>query len=152
MLEFHPVGESSIAVFAYLYLQHLPREIRELLSEDDLADVRVIAEKAGRLVAMHVLQGHDSCAAFAADEYLEAPDFVAVTQGAWRKKVKNPWQLQQPKQKSQGPHIDLRWKGQDQAASLKTSMCSYYGRFGKQAHYCEEGCTWPGNYVAGALF
>jgi hypothetical protein len=33
-------------------LQRLPGEIRVLLSEDDLADMRAIAEKADRLIAM----------------------------------------------------------------------------------------------------
>jgi hypothetical protein len=35
MLEFCPVGESSTAIFVYLFLQRLPREIHVLLSEDD---------------------------------------------------------------------------------------------------------------------
>jgi hypothetical protein len=33
MLEFCPIGESSFAVYAYLYLQRLPREICVLLSK-----------------------------------------------------------------------------------------------------------------------
>ncbi len=54
MLEFCPAGESSTAVFAFLFLQRLPQEIRVLLSEDDPADMSAIAEKADRLIAMHV--------------------------------------------------------------------------------------------------
>jgi hypothetical protein len=61
MLEYCPTGESTTAV-SYLFLQRLPREIRVLLSEDDPADVRAIADKADRLIAMHVPQGHESCA------------------------------------------------------------------------------------------
>jgi hypothetical protein len=38
MLKFCPAGESATAVFGYLFLQHLPREIRVLLSEDNPAD------------------------------------------------------------------------------------------------------------------
>jgi hypothetical protein len=53
MLEYCPAGESTTAVFAFLYLQRLPREIRVLLSEDDPANIRAIAEKADRLIAMH---------------------------------------------------------------------------------------------------
>jgi hypothetical protein len=44
MLEYCPAGESATAVFAYLFLQRLPREIRVLLSEDDPADMRAIAD------------------------------------------------------------------------------------------------------------
>jgi hypothetical protein len=54
MLEYCPAGESSTAVFAFLFLQRLPREIRVLLSEDDPADMRAIADNADRLIAMHV--------------------------------------------------------------------------------------------------
>jgi hypothetical protein len=50
-----------------LYLQRLPQEIHVLLSEDDPADMQAIVEKADRLIAMHVPQGHDACAAVSAD-------------------------------------------------------------------------------------
>jgi hypothetical protein len=39
-----------------------------LISEDDPADMRVIAEKAARLITMHVPKGPDSCTTVAADE------------------------------------------------------------------------------------
>jgi hypothetical protein len=72
MLEFCPAGELSAAVFAFLFLQRLPQEIRVLLSEDDPANMRAIAEKDDRLIAMHVPQSHDSCAVVAAAEQLDA--------------------------------------------------------------------------------
>ncbi len=56
---------------AFLYLQRLPQEIHVLLSEDDPADMRDIVEKADRLIAMHVPQGHDAHATVAADEKQE---------------------------------------------------------------------------------
>ncbi len=43
MLEFCPEGESSTAVFAFLFLQRLPREIRVLLSEDGPANMPRLA-------------------------------------------------------------------------------------------------------------
>jgi hypothetical protein len=46
----------------------LPREIRVLLSEDNPANMRAIAEKADRLIAMHVPQSQDTCAAVAAED------------------------------------------------------------------------------------
>jgi hypothetical protein len=72
MLEFCPAGELSTAVFAFLFLQRLPQEIRVLLSEDDPANMRAIAEKDDRLIAMHGPQSHDSCAVVAAAEQLHA--------------------------------------------------------------------------------
>jgi hypothetical protein len=61
MLEYCPAGKSATAVLAYLFLQRLPREICVLLSEDDPADMLAIADKADRLIAMYVPQGHDAC-------------------------------------------------------------------------------------------
>jgi hypothetical protein len=55
-----------------LVLQHLPREIHILLLEDDPVDMRAIAEKANRLIDMHVPQSHDSCTAVAANVQLNA--------------------------------------------------------------------------------
>ncbi len=93
MLEYCPVGKLTTAVFAYLLLQQLPREIRMLLSEDDPADVRVITDKADRLIAMHVPQDHDTCAAIAGSEDSDPGKLVAATQGARRKKFKLPCAL-----------------------------------------------------------
>jgi hypothetical protein len=85
MLEYFPAGELATTVFAYLFLQCLPQDIRVLLSEDDLADMRTIADKADRLIAMHVPQGHDACATvLAVDE--QEQDLVASTGGARRNK------------------------------------------------------------------
>jgi hypothetical protein len=92
MLEFCLAGESSTAVFAFLFLQHLPRQIWVLLSEDDPADMRVITEKAVRLIEMHVLQSHESCAAVAAEPRLEEPCVVAAAQAARSRKGKRPQQ------------------------------------------------------------
>jgi hypothetical protein len=86
MLEVCPAGESSTAVFAYLFLQRLPREIRVLLSEDDPADMRAITDKADRLIAMHVPQGHDACAAVAGLDQDLDQDLVAATSGAKRRR------------------------------------------------------------------
>ncbi len=97
MLEFCPAGELATAVFDYLFLQRLPREIRVLLSEDDPADMRAIADKADCLIAMHVPQGHDACAAIAGFD--QDQDLLAATGGARRKKkvlaARQPQQQQQ---------------------------------------------------------
>ncbi len=89
-LEYFSAGESTIAVFAYLFLLRLPWEIPVLLSEDNPADMQEIADKANRLTAMHVPQGHYACPAVAADEDLDVSNLVATTQGVRRKKFKLP--------------------------------------------------------------
>jgi hypothetical protein len=143
MLEFCPAGESSTAVFAFFFLQRLPREIRVLLSEDDPADMRAITDKADRLIAMHVPQLHDTCTTVAADDRLEEPGVVAAAQAAGGRLSKGH---KRPPQKTPlGRRIDLSKRGQEQAAGLRTSMCYYHTKFGEQAKFCEEGCVWPEN-------
>ncbi len=146
MLEYCPAGKSATAVFAYLFLQRLPGEIRVLLSEDDPADVRAIADKADRLIAMHVPQGHDACAPITGSEDSDPGKLVAATQGARRKKFKLPTaQRPQQQQKNQGQRQDAPRRPQSQQGSLRTSMYFYHAKYGKQAKYCEEGCLWPEN-------
>jgi hypothetical protein len=143
MLEFCPAGESSTAVFAFLFLQRLPCEIRVLLSEDDPADMRAIADKADRLIAMHVPQSHDTCAAVAADDRLEESGMVVAAQASKGRRGKGH---KRPPQKAPlGRRIDLSKRGQEQAAGLCTSECYYHAKFGEQAKFCEEGCVWPEN-------
>jgi hypothetical protein len=75
-------------VFAYLFLQCLPRVIRVLLFEDDPADMQAIADKVDQLIAMHVPQEHYACATVATAKDLDVSDLVAATQGARWKKFK----------------------------------------------------------------
>jgi hypothetical protein len=145
MLKFCPAGESSTAVLAFLYLQQLPSEIRVLLSEDDPADMQAIAEKADRLIAMHVPQSHDACAAASADISPEEADVVATMEGTRSCKGKASQRPQRPQQQSLGRRIDLAKKGQEQNHPLSTSMCFYYAKFGEQTKYCQKGCVWPEN-------
>jgi hypothetical protein len=50
-------------LFFYFFLQRLPGEFRVLLSEEDPKDIRRIAEKADKLVTLHVPQLHDTIVA-----------------------------------------------------------------------------------------
>ncbi len=143
MLEFCPAGESSTTVFAFLFLQRLPRKIWVLLSEDDPANMRAIADKADRLIAMHVPQSHDTCAAVAADDRLEEPGVVAAAQASGNRRGKGHKRL--PQRPPLSHRIDLSKRGQEQVAGLRTSMRYYHAKFGEQAKFCEEGCSWPEN-------
>jgi hypothetical protein len=74
MLECCPAGESTTALFAYLFLQRLLRESCVLLSKEDLADTQAIADKADWLISLHILQGHNVCTA---DEDFDASKLEA---------------------------------------------------------------------------
>jgi hypothetical protein len=147
MLEFCPAGEATTAVFAFLFLQRLPREIRALLSEDGPADMRAIAKKADRLIAMHVPQSHESCTAVAAEDVADDSDVVAALQGARSRREKGHKRPLQPppQQKALGHRFDISKKSQEKGMPLRTSMCYYHAKFGEQAKYCQEGCVWPEN-------
>jgi hypothetical protein len=97
------------------------------------------------LIAIHVPQTHDACAAVAVEDQPEGLDLVAATQGAWNRKGKGTKRPQQPHQKALGRHIDLSKRRQEQGHSLRTSVCFYHAKLREQAKYCEEGCVWPEN-------
>jgi hypothetical protein len=109
----------ATAVFAYLFLQHLPSEILVLLSEDDPVGMRAVADTANRLISLHSPQGHDACAAIAGKDDQDF-DLVAGTLGAKHKKLripvpKRPQHQQQAGSGQQGgPHSRV----QDQTYSL----------------------------------
>ncbi len=118
-----------------------------LLSEDDPANMRAIAEKADWLIAMHVPQSHDACAAVAADDSSEDAEVVAALQGAQSRKDKSSRHPQQAphQQKELRRRIDLTKKGSEPGRSFCTSMCHYHAKFGERARHCQEGCAWPEN-------
>jgi hypothetical protein len=61
MLELCPRGEEGSTFF--FFLQRLPREIRVQLADENPADLRVVADKADKLEALHSPQSHDMVAA-----------------------------------------------------------------------------------------
>ncbi len=140
MLEFCLAAELASTVITFLYLQRLPQEISVLLSEDDPGEMRPIAKKADRLIAMHVPQSHNACAAVAAKVPSEELDMVAALQEARARKGKGP---KQPQQKALGRRINLAKRSTEQGHSLCTSMC-YHAKFSEQAKYCEEGLLLAG--------
>ncbi len=127
----------ATAVFAYLFLQHLPCEILVLLSEDGSVGMRAtIADTANRLISLHSPQGRDAWAAIAGKDDQDL-NLVAGTLGAKHKKVRIPVP-KRPQQQQQagsgqrgGPHSRV----QDQTYSLKTFMCYYHAKFSEQACY-----------------
>jgi hypothetical protein len=115
MLDYCSAGESTIAVFAYLFLQHLPKETPMLLSEDNPADMQAIADKANRLITMHVPQGHDACAAVAVDKDLDVSNLVATTQGArWKSSSFQPPSVLSSSGRARDGRLDAHCRSQDQ--------------------------------------
>jgi hypothetical protein len=112
-LELCPHGHETSPFFAYLFLQRLPREIRVLLANDDTANMRAIAEKADRYLALQAPQAHESSlAAITQPAESDKEDTVAAAttqQRGKRWKKKNFYKRGKQQQKS-------------------TSICTYHLR------------------------
>jgi hypothetical protein len=66
MLRLCPRGQENNAFFNCLFLNKLPRELRILLSEADMADKQVLGTRANLFAAHNSKQAHDVVAAVAA--------------------------------------------------------------------------------------
>jgi hypothetical protein len=129
MMELCPPAHTNSPFFLFFFLQRLPREIRVLLSEEDPADIRKIAEKADRLVIHYTPQQHDTVAALPLSSDDEDGDVAAV-----RKQGKKP-----PAAKKKQKAVKL------QKNAAQSTMCWYHARFGEKAHACISPCSWAEN-------
>jgi hypothetical protein len=116
--------------FAYFFLQRLPREVRILLSQEPVADMRALAEKADALIALHVPQQHDVAAVTPPE-----PDDPTVAAAARSSESKKGGQFKKKKhqrrQRSSSPEEE-RW----------SPLCWLHIRFGDKARRCEQPCAW----------
>lgn len=127
MIELCPRQHLDSPFFLYFFLQRLPREIRVLLAEDDPRDVRRIAEKADRLVAMHVPQHHDTVAAVAHSSDEDA-EVAAVKQ---RRRPRGG------KKRGKG--------GKQKQESQQSTLCWYHATYAEKAQSCTAPCSWAEN-------
>jgi len=135
MMELCPREEHGSKLFAALFLQRLPREIRVLLAHDDHSDLRLLAVKADQLIAFHKQQPHEVAV-------VEEDTVAAVRHGGKpsfksnkKKGTKPP--LPPPRQKD-GPPPPL------ELAQQAAGLCWYHWVWGEQAKKCTPPCTWSG--------
>lgn len=140
MLELCPREEHASKLFAALFLQRLPREIRVLLAHDDHANLRQLAAKADQLMAYHKQQPFEVAAV--KPDQLE--DTVAALKGGFKggqkNKSKNKFRppLPPPRQKD-GPPPPL------ELAQQAAGLCWYHWCFGDAAKKCVAPCSWSGS-------
>jgi hypothetical protein len=146
MLEICPRGEERKELFACLFLQRLPREIRVLLSEVDNKDPKALAARADRHWGLHESPAsimpvmEDSTA----EENVNA---VRADQGGWGGRGGHG-------RKSRGGGSSA---GKQQvesngsmAARLASGLSLKHWCYGDQAHSCTAPCSWQqGNAAAG---
>jgi hypothetical protein len=144
MLEICPRGEEKTDLFACLFLQRLPRELRVLLARADKKDPKALAEQADELWGMHDYSG---TLAPVVAELGEEQVVAAVRRenggrggrGGRGRRGRGNGNSRQPAE----PDISRE-------ARLAAGLCIKHWRFGDQANSCTPPCSWPGNGAAGA--
>jgi hypothetical protein len=115
--------------FAYFFLQLLPREVRILLSQEPVADMRGLAAKADTLMALHVPQQHEVAAVVPPDA--EDGTVAAAARSSGKKTAQRKKKFQHRRQRSQSPD------------EKRSPLCWLHIRFGDKARRCEQPCAWP---------
>jgi hypothetical protein len=115
--------------FAYFFLQRLPREVRILLSQEPVADMRGLAAKADALMALHVPQQHEVAAVVPPEA--EDGTVAAAARSSGKKAAQRKKKQQHRRQRSQSPD------------EKRSPLCWLHIRFGDKARRCEQPCAWP---------
>jgi hypothetical protein len=145
MLEICPRGEEKTDLFACLFLQRLPREIRILLADADHKDPKLLAEKADQL------WGHHSIETGGISVVQEDDGLVAAMRsdhGGGRGRG-GRGNNHRGRGASGGGRAALMESDVSKEARLAAGLCLRHWRYGDQAHVCEQPCAWPGNAAAG---
>ena len=154
MLEICPRGQDTSLFFQYLFLQHLPRELRIIAAEDDHTDLRRTAEKANTLWAIHTKQSHDVVAAVDIDSELVENTVVAIPgRGNNRGNTRGGGSGSRARGGGCPPNANQH----DQAstpqslAQQSAGLCFFHWSIGKKATKCRSPCSWQGNLLARVL-
>jgi hypothetical protein len=153
MLRFCPRGEENSVFFNCLFLQKLPREMRVLLSEADMADKRLLSERADQIWAHNAHLHHDTVASISSEP--EVDGAVAVVQ---------PARGGQSGRRGGRPSRNRRGRGAAggqprgggaqagaatpwQLARQSAGLCESHWRYGDNAFSCADPatCRWQGN-------
>jgi hypothetical protein len=149
MLEICPRGEEKTELFACLFLQRLPREIRVLLSEVDHKDPKALAAQADRHWGLH--------------ESPAAAVMPVLAESAGMEDGINAVRQERGGRGGRGGR-GRRGRGggggaggarqpvesdASMAARLASGLCLKHWRYGDQAHSCIAPCSWQGNAAAG---
>jgi hypothetical protein len=157
MLRLCPRGQENNAFFDCLFLNKLPRELRILLSEAEMADKQALGARADLFAAHNSKQAHDVVAAVAAvsspEQEGEETTVAAIRPGAgsgqrgggqrvggWRGK-KNQGRGGGG---GSGQQVSHTLTHAEQARS-GSGLCYNHFCYGAKAKRCKAPCTWSGN-------
>jgi hypothetical protein len=149
MLETCPRGEEKTNLFACIFLQRLPREIRVLLAKADHKDPKTLATQADELWALH--NTSNSGGGVAAVQESSDSDFVAAISGDRRRGGGFPCGKPRGGGRGRGGKAAPRLPEPEASkeARLAAGLCIKHWRYGEAASSCEQPCSWQGNGGAG---
>jgi hypothetical protein len=147
MLETLPRGEEKSNLFACIFLQRLPREIRVLLANVDHKDPKALATRADELWALHDNPGTStfSTVAVMQPEGQEVDFFAAVRTGGLRGGNSRGGARGRSRGGGGAAHEPEAYK----EARLAAGMCFKLWRYGDAATSCTQPWSWQGNGGAG---
>jgi hypothetical protein len=159
MLRLCPRGQENNAFFNCLFLNKLPRELRILLSEAEMADKQALGASVDLFAAHNSKQAHDVVAAVAAvsspEQEGEETTVAAIRPGAgsgqrgggggqrggsWRGKKKQG----RGGGGGDGQQVSHTLSHAEQAR-IGSGLCFNHFCYGSKAKRCEAPCTWSGN-------
>jgi hypothetical protein len=145
MLEICPRGEEKSELFACLFMQRLPREIRVLLAKVDHKDPKQLAEQAD-----HYWGLHDSPATVAAvSPAADIPEENLVAAVRQNSGGGRGGRGSRGRRGGRGASRVPYESELSRDARLAAGLCLKHWRYGEHANGCEQPCAWPGNATAG---
>jgi len=163
MLELVDPGEEKTKLFARLFLRRLPAPVRVQLTEDDLTDLRSLAEKADRKVASLAKQAADAVLINAAtapaadsDNNVAAFEELSVSaarfngRGRGRGKGRGGWNKNRGGGGGRnnfggGNNFNQKKETPVDIAIASSGLCRSHFIYGETAHSCQQPCSWQGN-------
>jgi len=134
MLELCPREEHGSKLFAALFLQRLPSELRVLLTHEDQSDLRQLAARADQFQAYQRRQAHELVAV------AEEDTVAAINKKSGKKKPPMP-----PNRKKAGPPKGgNKTLSPSDAAPQAAGVCFYHWNWGERARECRAPCKWEG--------
>ncbi len=159
MLRLCPRGQENNAFFNCLFLNKLPRELRILLLEADMADKQALGARADLFSAHNSKQAHDVVAVVAAvsssDQEGEETTVAVIRPGAGSGQRSGGggqrgggWKGKKNQGRGggggSGQQVSHTLTHADQAR-VRSGLCFSHFCFGANAKRCEAPCTWSGN-------
>ena len=158
MLRICPRGEENSVFFNCHFLQKLPRELRVLLSEADMADKRLLSARADQIWAHHVQLHHDIVAAVSSEPDPEEAAVAAIHGHRGRGRGAGSTRGHQGGRGRGRPAAS--GGGQAAAGNLPavgpspaklaeqaSGLCRNHFLHGEKAYFCNKPnvCSWQGN-------